>query len=98
MFYLFAVIFGFAYGGYAALVSLSVAEFFGLASLGVILGTIILGISIGAATGPVLAGRIFDITGSYQQAFLVCAALSMIAIVLALLLRPITEVRVEKGY
>ena len=98
MFYLFAVVFGFAYGGYQPSISLVVVDLFGLRSLGVILGTVTCCITVGASVGPALAGRIFDITGSYQQAFLVCAALSMIAIVLALLLRPITEVRAEKGY
>lgn len=93
MFYLFAVIFGFAYGGWAALLSLIVAELFGLSSLGVILGAVISVMAVGEAAGPALAGGIFDITNSYQLAFLICAALSIIAIMLALLLRPITNVR-----
>ncbi|MBA7702773.1 L-lactate transporter [subsurface metagenome] len=38
MFYLFAVVFGFGYGGLAALESLVPAELFGLRSLGVIMG------------------------------------------------------------
>lgn len=88
MFYLFAVIFGFGYGGWAALLSPIVAELFGLSSLGVILGAVTFGLAIGEAVGPALAGRIFDITSSYQPAFLVCAALSIVAIILALFLRP----------
>lgn len=95
-FYLFAVVFGLAYGGWAALISVVVAELFGLSSLGVILGVVLIGVATGEATGPTLAGRIFDITGSYQPAFIICAALSMIAIVLALFLRPITEVRAKR--
>ena len=95
MFYLFAVIFGFAYGGWAALMSVIVAELFGLRSLGVILGVVTFSVSIGAAAGPAVAGGIFDISGSYQPAFLVCAILSIIAIILALFLRPLTGVRRE---
>jgi len=91
MFYLFAVVFGFAYGGWAALISLMVAELFGLSSLGVILGAVNFGLTIGEAIGPALAGRIFDITGSYQPAFLICVGLSIIAIILALFLKPITR-------
>ena len=98
MFYLFAIAFGFAYGGWATLISLIPAELFGLGSLGVILGAVHFSVATGEALGPTLAGRIFDITGSYQPAFIICAALSMIAIVLALFLRPITEVRAEREY
>ena len=95
MFYLFAVIFGLAYGGWASLVSLIVAELFGLASLGVILGAITLVEEIGHAIGPVLTGWIFDFTGSYQLAFSLCVAISMIPIILVLLLRPITDKQVN---
>ena len=91
MFYLFAVVFGFAYGGAIALNSLIVAEFFGLSSLGVILGVVTFGWSIGEAVGPVLAGRIFDITGSYQPAFWICAAFSLATVIIILFLRPITN-------
>jgi len=91
MFYLFAVIFGFGYGGWTALLSLMVAELFGLSSLGVILGAVNFGISIGEAIGPTLAGRIFDITSSYQPAFLICVGFSIIAIILALFLKPIVN-------
>ncbi len=91
MFYLFAVVFGFAYGGWAALISLMVAELFGLSSLGVILGAVTFGVASGEAIGPTLAGRIFDITSSYQPAFLICAGLSIIAIILAVFLKPITS-------
>jgi MFS family permease len=91
MFYLFATIFGFAYGGYGPLISLVVADLFGLSSLGVILGVVTFSITIGAAVGPTLAGKIFDITGSYQTAFLVCIALSIIAITVALSLRSFTD-------
>ncbi len=89
--YLFAIVFGFGYGGLTSLISPTVAELFGMSSHGVILGAVFFGWSIGEAIGPVLAGRIFDITGSYQPAFWVCAALSIIAIILALFLRPITN-------
>jgi len=88
MLYPFAAILGFAYGGVATLMSPVVAELFGLSSHGVILGFIFFIDCLGGAIGPVLAGRIFDITGSYQWAFLICAALSVIALILTSLLRP----------
>ena len=88
MFYLFAVAFGFAYGGWATLISLIPAEFFGLGSIGVILGAVHFSVATGEALGPTLAGGIFDVAGRYQPAFLICAALSIMAIILALFLRP----------
>ncbi len=88
MFYLFAIIFGFGYGGLAALESLVPAELFGLRSLGVIIGVAMFSSTVGGAIGPVLAGSIFDITSSYQLAFLICAGVSIIGLILSLLLKP----------
>ena len=88
MLYLFAVIFGFGYGGLAALMSLVPAELFGLRSLGTIVGTVMCSFTIGGAIGPVLAGSIFDMTGSYNSAFLTCAAVGVMGIILSALLRP----------
>jgi len=92
-FYLFATIFGFAYGGLVALLSPILAELFGLSSLGAILGVVTFSWSIGEAVGPALAGRLFDVTGSYELAFWACAALCIIAVILVLFLRPFTNAR-----
>ncbi|MFC2047011.1 MFS transporter, partial [Chloroflexota bacterium] len=98
MLYLVAVIFGFGYGGFTTLMSLIPAELFGLRSLGVILGFIIFGAEIGEAVGPVLAGRIFDITSSYQLAFLISAAVAIVGTLMTLLVRPIhRESTVQAG-
>jgi len=88
MLYLFAVIFGFAGGGMGASESPLVARLFGLTSHGFIYGVIHLGFTAGAAVGPVVTGYIFDLTGGYRAAFVVCAAFSIAGIVLAALLRP----------
>jgi len=87
-FYLFAVIFGFAYGGLAAMESLIVAELFGLSSHGVVMGVASFGYTAGGAVGPLVAGRIFDIFGEYQLAFLVCAVVCISGIILAWRLKP----------
>jgi len=88
MLYFFAAIYGFAHGGFYALLSPLVAELFGLSSHGVIFGTVFFSATIGGAVGPPLAGYIFDVTGSYQPAFLIFAAASGAALALALLLKP----------
>lgn len=87
--YLFAVVFGFGYGGLSVLLSPMVAEYFGLSSHGVIFGVVImLGGTAGMAIGPVIAGHIFDVTESYQLAFLIYAALTVIGLILSLFLGP----------
>jgi len=88
MLYLFAVIFGFAYGGLAAMESPIVAELFGLSSHGVVMGVASFGFTAGGAVGPLVAGRVFDMLGSYQIAFLICAVVGISGIILAWLLRP----------
>jgi MFS family permease len=70
----FVITFGLALGGTAVLVPLLVGECFGLASFGKILGALMISATVGAAIGPVLTGRIFDVTGSYGVAFMLHVA------------------------
>jgi MFS family permease len=87
MFYAFAVIFGITYGGIIAVFPVVTAELSGLESLGVILGaTIFLG-TIGEAVGALVGGSIFDITGSYWLAFLICVVICALAVMLSLVLQ-----------
>jgi MFS family permease len=66
-----------------------VAGLFGTRSHGLIFGIVIFSSTIGGAIGPVLAGHMFDLTGSYQMVFMVLAALSIIGLILTVSLRPI---------
>ncbi len=86
--YFFAGIFGFAYGGCITAESPMVAFLFSLRSHGSILGVVGFGFTIGGAFGPWLTGHIFDVTHSYQVAFLGGAILSSIALFLTTALRP----------
>ncbi len=86
MFYLFAVVFGLAVGGTNPLATMVTAELFGLKSLGVILGTVLLIGTVGGALGAPLAGIIFDMTESYSLAFSICIALCVMAIILSVVL------------
>jgi MFS family permease len=94
--YLCTAIFALTCPGAIALTSPIVAELFGLKSHGLILGVTMFGFTVGAAVGPFLAGYIFDVTSSYKPAFIVCAALSIVGLVLAVILRPTTDER-DKG-
>lgn len=89
MLYLFGAIFGFAHGGLATMESPMVAEIFGMRSHGVLLGFVFFVDTIGGAISPILTGFIFDVTHSYYPAFLLCATIGVINLILVLLLRPI---------
>lgn len=79
-------LYGFAHGALFVVVSPTVAEFFGVRALGALFGQVLFFGTIGASVGPILAGRLFDTTGSYFWAFLILAALSLLAFLLALTL------------
>jgi MFS transporter, OFA family, oxalate/formate antiporter len=81
---LFAFALGFAYGGIMTMQPLLSAELFGLTSLGLILGGISFVYATGSAAGPLLSGYVFDLTGSYSIAFLICTVLDVLALVLVL--------------
>jgi MFS family permease len=86
MFYIFAAVFGFAYGGSGVIISPLVADLFGLRSHGVILGIAGFATQIGGAVGPVLAGAMFDTSGSYYMAFLIFIACGFVNVILSLFL------------
>ncbi len=87
--FLFAGVFGFARGGADTVESPLTADLFGLKSHGVIYGVVALSFTIGAAIGPFLAGYIFDVTNSYQLAFLISAVVGVVGLALIIALRPI---------
>ena len=88
MLFLIAGLFGFAFGGIAVSHSPLVAELFGLRSHGVIFGVFGMSVGWGGAMGPLLTGYLFDVTNSYQMAFLLCAVISLAGILFAAFLRP----------
>lgn len=91
MFYLFAVVYGVGVSGGGIMEPIIVAELFGMKSHGLILGVVSFVFTVGGAVGPLVTGYVFDLTGSYQTAFLVCAILDVAAVVLVAFLRPIRK-------
>ena len=77
-------VYGFAHGGLFTVVSPTVAELFGTRAHGAIFGGIVFFGTIGAAVGPVVAGRIFDVTGSYDHAFTGLAVMGAIGLALVI--------------
>ncbi len=93
MLYLFAAIYGFSHGGFFALISPLIAGLFGTRSQGVLLGIVVFSGTLGGSIGMVLSGHIFDITGSYQTAFLLLLVLAVVGLTLTALIRPISKGR-----
>ena len=86
MLYLFVVVYGFSFGGFLPSITALIGDTFGLGSLGSILGVLDVGWAIGAATGPIIGGIIFDINESYSMAFLIGAvAIAIVAPLIALI-------------
>jgi len=92
---LFTVIalYGFGHGGLFTVVSPTVAEYFGLRAHGAIFGVVLFCGTIGGAIGPIIAGRVFDVAGSYFWAFAGLAAMAATGLALVLTLPPSPESR-----
>ena len=79
MFFLFAIVFGIAYGGMMTSLVPITAQFFGLSSLSVIFGSINMFSSLGSL-GPVITGLIFDVSGSYSSGFIVMIVMAIVGL------------------
>lgn len=89
----FIVVFGCSYGGSISLAPLLIADCFGIASMGVILGALGIAAMVGGALGPIFAGRVYDATQSYEIAFVVFAAAQLVAAVAILNCRSVIAQR-----
>lgn len=79
-FYLFAALFGLAYGTFVPMETAAPAQMFGTRSLGTIMATLGLFTNFGIMVVPPVAGAIFDATGEYKIAFVLCLGLSLMAL------------------
>jgi MFS family permease len=91
VFYLWAIVYGLGVSGGGIMEPIIVAELFGMKSHGLILGVVSFVFTIGGAVGPLATGYIFDFTGNYQIAFLLCAVLGIVAIILGTVLKQIQK-------
>ncbi|MBI4296167.1 MAG: MFS transporter [Chloroflexi bacterium] len=74
-------IFGLGFGGASPVRTALVPELFGVRAVATIIGLVSVAWAAGGVAGPVLAGYVFDISQSYQVAFLTGIVLMMIGIV-----------------
>jgi MFS transporter, OFA family, oxalate/formate antiporter len=86
--FLSAGLFGFAYGGIGPQLPVVAARFFGLAALASIFGALIFAGHVGGAIGPLLGGKIFDLSRTYFWSFSLGGVAVMISLGLIFFLRP----------
>lgn len=80
----FVPCFGLGYGGLVVLWPLAVGHDFGMRAFGAIAGMVgTVALTLGGAAGPVVAGAMYDSTGSYFLAFLLCVGVFLIGAVAA---------------
>ena len=89
MLYIFAGVYSFSHGGFFTIVSPMVARIFGTRAHGLILGIVISFGTAGGALSAVLAGHIYDITGSYRVAFFIMLCVALIGLAATASLKPI---------
>jgi MFS family permease len=85
---LFAVCFGFGMGPLGPVFFATAADLFGGRHFGSILGTAIIGFSLGGAISPWLAGFLHDITKSYLPSFFIISGSMVATAVLMWLIAP----------
>ena len=87
MIWLYAILMGLGAGAWLPTMSMLTSTHFGLASYGTIFGAVSLFQNTGIATGPLLAGLMYDAMNTYRWAFIIFLAFSTIAIPAILVLR-----------
>jgi len=84
---------GLAGGAVGTLTPLVIVESLGLKRLGSLMGISGIFGTMGYAAGPIVTGRIFDMTGSYTLALWMFVVLAVMCVVTTLLCRPYEEVQ-----
>ncbi len=87
----FIVVFGMVRETPGVLLPLAIGESLGIRRLGALLGIQALFTTFGFAAGPVIAGRTFDVTGSYSGALMLFTAMGLVAAVAMRATLPLTE-------
>jgi OFA family oxalate/formate antiporter-like MFS transporter len=86
--YAAAFVFGYSYGAISTLFSALVGDAFGRAQVGTLVGLLFAMAGSMGGVGPVVAGAIYDRTGSYRPAFGLAALLNLVGAALLVRLSP----------
>lgn len=79
VFALFVVWFGLSYGSIVSLLPAICMDLFGGKAVSAIIGTLYTGAALGNLLGPVLAGKVFDMSGAYTLVIWITLAIAAVA-------------------
>ncbi len=87
---------GFAFGEMLTLFPAITANYFGTKNLGVNYGLVFTAWGGGGVFGPLLGGIVRDATGTFDTAYYISAGISIIAVILAWIMKPPTDIYEEE--
>jgi OFA family oxalate/formate antiporter-like MFS transporter len=79
---------GLCYGTIFPLMPAAIADFYGVKNLGVNYGLLFTAFGVAGVAGPILGGKIKDLSGSYTNSYLISAVMLLIGAALAFASRP----------
>lgn len=82
---------GIGYGSLLSLFPTVVADYYGVKNFGFNYGVMYTAWGISGTIGPIIAGIVVDKTGAYNLAYIISAALLVVALILAVITKPIKE-------
>jgi MFS family permease len=87
--FLYALLFGFGYGSLSVMMPCLLADRFGRHILGSAFGMLVFFVAgIGGSLGPLITGILYDLSGTYTQAWLLDLVLLLLVTFLILALKP----------
>lgn len=78
---------GLAYGAIFSLFPAITADYFGIKNLGVNYGIIFTGWGVAGVIGPIIGGRVADLTGTYSVSYIVAGVMLVIGVLLAKMIK-----------
>jgi MFS family permease len=84
MFYVWATVWGFGYGGVMPPYALFVKQYYGMAAFGVTYGAIMVAAQLGMAGGGLLAGLLYDLSGSYTSSWVLSVVSGLVTAFVAM--------------
>ena len=88
LYILFATCFGIGYGACMPQSTVIAAQFFGTERMSTVAGALSQANMIGGIAGPLMAGILFDTTGTYTIPFLITAALGVLGLICCAMAKP----------